>query len=81
MNYFDKRPTLIYYWENAPFLNFPRTISTYVNELVRNNLEILEMCEPQASEELVQRFPRDAYMDDDIFPDFLIVKTRKKSNL
>ncbi len=79
LDYFDERPTLIEYWPDAPSLNFPRTISVYVNELVKNNLEIIEMCEPKASEELVKRFPRHAYMDDDIFPDFLIIKTRKKS--
>jgi len=39
----------------------------------------MEMCEPQASEELVNKFPRNAYMDDDIYPDFLIIKTIKKS--
>ena len=80
LNYFDERPTLVYYWPDVPSLNFPRTISTYVNELIKNNLEIIEMCEPKASEELVEKFPRNAYLDDDIFPDFLIVKTKKKSN-
>jgi SAM-dependent methyltransferase len=81
LDYFDERPTLVEYWPDAPSLYFPRTISVYVNELVKNNLEIIEMCEPKASEELVEKFPRNAYMDDDIFPDFLIVKARKKSKI
>jgi len=80
LNYFDERPTLVYYWLDTPSLYFPRTISTYVNELIKNNLEIIEMCEPKASEELVEKFPRNAYLDDDIFPDFLIVKAKKKSD-
>ena len=37
------------------------------------------MSEPKASEELVEKFPRNAYFDDEIRPEFLIVKTIKKS--
>jgi len=39
------------------------------------------MSEPKASEELVKKFPRNAYFDDDMWPDFLIVKALKKSNI
>ena len=81
LNYFDERPTLIEYFPDLPNLQFPRTISSYVNELAKNKLVIIEICEPKASEELVQEFPRQAYMDDDTFPDFLIFKMIKKSNL
>ncbi len=80
VDYFDERPTLVHYWDN-PGLYFPRTISSYLNELIKNNLVIMEVCEPKASEELVKKFPREAYKDDDIFPDFLIVKAMKKSKL
>ncbi|NPD90236.1 MAG: class I SAM-dependent methyltransferase [Asgard group archaeon] len=79
-NYFDERPALIDYSEDYPNLCFHRPISSYINELINNSLEIIEMCEPKASEELVQRFPGKAYLDNDIFAEFLIVKTRKKSN-
>ena len=66
-------------WE-TPSLAFPRPISKYVNELIKNNLEILEMSEPKASEEIVENFPRQAYLDDDTLPDFLMIKAKKKSN-
>ncbi len=79
-NYFDERPVLITYWEGFPSVCFQRPISSYVNELVKNNLEIIEMSEPRASEELVERFPSKAYLDNDIFAEFLIIKTRKKSD-
>jgi ubiquinone/menaquinone biosynthesis C-methylase UbiE len=78
MDYFDERPTLIdYYYETV---SFNRPISAYLNELVKNNLALREMSEPKASEELVKQFPRHAYQDDDLKPDFLIVKTIKKSD-
>lgn len=38
------------------------------------------MAEPKASAELVNQFPSEAYLDDDMRPDFLIVKTIKKSD-
>ncbi len=79
LNYFDERPTLMDYGHDTLSLQFPRPISSYLNELVKNNLVLLEMSEPKASEELVKKFPRNAYKDDDIFPDFLIVKTIKRT--
>jgi SAM-dependent methyltransferase len=80
LNYFDERPTLIYYWD-VPALHFQRPISTYINELVKNDLEILEMREPKASEELVERYPRNAYLDNDIMAEFLHIKVKKKSKV
>ena len=79
MDYFDERPTLCFLF-GIPILYFQRPTSSYFNELVRNNLVLREMSEPKASDELVQKFPRHAYLDDDIKPDFLIVKTIKKSD-
>ncbi len=79
LNYFDERPALLPVgWETSS-LAFPRPISKYVNELVKNNLEIIEMSEPMASEEIVKKYPRQAYMDNDTLPDFLMMKTKKKS--
>ncbi|MFX0079936.1 MAG: class I SAM-dependent methyltransferase [Candidatus Hermodarchaeota archaeon] len=77
-NYFDERPT-IDSEIGTTLLYFHRPISSYLNELVKSNLVLKEMSEPKASDELVQKFPRHAYLDDDIKPDFLIVKTMKKS--
>lgn len=80
-NYFDERPTIIKnIYDLPPMLHFHRPLSSYLNELAKNNLMLTEVTEPQASEELVQKFPRRAYMDDDTYPDFLIVKAVKKSN-
>lgn len=79
MDYFDERPTLAFVF-GTPMLYFPRPLSSYLNEIVKNNLVLREMSEPQASEELIQQFPRHAHLDDDIKPDFLIVKTMKKSD-
>jgi 2-polyprenyl-3-methyl-5-hydroxy-6-metoxy-1,4-benzoquinol methylase len=81
IDYFDERPA-IYYRDifDAPLFQFHRPISSYINELIKNNLILIEMSEPKASEELVKKFPRNAYLDDDIRTDFLIVKTVKKSN-
>jgi hypothetical protein len=61
-------------------LQFPRTISSYLNELVNNNLVLREMSEPKASKELVEKFPSEAHLDDELRPDFLIVKAIKKSD-
>jgi 2-polyprenyl-3-methyl-5-hydroxy-6-metoxy-1,4-benzoquinol methylase len=80
LDYFDERPTLIDYGHESLSVQFPRPISSYLNELTKNNLILLEMSEPKASEELVKKFPRNAYKDDDVHPDFLIVKAIKKSN-
>jgi 2-polyprenyl-3-methyl-5-hydroxy-6-metoxy-1,4-benzoquinol methylase len=85
LDYFDERPVLIekiFLFEDiyGPLLQFPRTISTYLNELVKNNLILKEMSEPKTSEELVEKFPSYTHLDDDIRPDFLIVKTMKKSD-
>ena len=80
MDYFDERPTLDFTF-GIPMLYFQRPISSYFNELVKNNLVMMEMSEPKASDELVQKFPRHGYLDDDIKPDFLIVKTMKKSDV
>ena len=80
LDYFDDRPTVFSYGNFPPILHFPRTISAYLNELVKNNLVVQEMAEPKASTELVNQFPSEAYLDDDMRPDFLIVKTIKKSD-
>ncbi|MHA2020107.1 MAG: class I SAM-dependent methyltransferase [Candidatus Thorarchaeota archaeon] len=86
LDYFDERPTLFDFGGLAlpsPSLglHFQRPISSYLNELVKNNLVLREMSEPKVSEELVQRFPRNAYWDDERRPEFLIVKAVKKSSL
>ncbi len=78
LDYFDERPTLLQFGWNVPSLAFPRPISKYVNALVKNNLEIIAMSEPKASEEIVEKYPRQAYMDNDTLPDFLMIKTKKK---
>lgn len=76
LDYFDERPTL---FEDYPkTITFTRPISAYFNEFAKNSLEFREMSEPKASDELVKQFPRHAYRDDDIKPDFLIVKAIKK---
>ncbi|MFX1374952.1 MAG: class I SAM-dependent methyltransferase [Promethearchaeota archaeon] len=83
LDYFDERPIVFSYGtippRSLPSLLFPRPISSYLNELVKINLVLREMSEPKASEELVEKFPRNAYFDDEIRPEFLIVKTIKKS--
>ena len=78
IDYFDERPAITH--DDIGTIWFTRPISAYLNELVKNNLMLQVMSEPKASEELVQKFPRKAYRDDDIKPDFLIVKAMKKSN-
>ncbi len=77
IDYFDERPVL--YTDTPPTIQFTRPISAYFNELVTNNFAVVEMSEPKASEEVVQQFPRKAYLDDQMVPDFLIVKAMKKS--
>ena len=80
LDYFNDSPTVFSYGNMPPILQFPRTISAYLNELVNNNLVLREMSEPKASKELVKKFPSEAYLDDENRPDFLIVKTMKKSD-
>ncbi|MHA1121685.1 MAG: class I SAM-dependent methyltransferase, partial [Candidatus Heimdallarchaeota archaeon] len=85
LDYFDERPAVLTFSikssRTLQSLVFQRPISSYLNELVKNNLVFREMSEPKASEELVKKFPRNAYFDDDMWPDFLIVKALKKSNI
>ncbi|MFX0074561.1 MAG: class I SAM-dependent methyltransferase [Candidatus Hermodarchaeota archaeon] len=85
LNYFDERPVISSYGTSPPCcmqaLIFPRTISSYLNELANNNLILKEMREPKASKELVEKFPRNAYFDDEMRPEFLIVKSMKKSDI
>ena len=59
------------------FLYYTRTISTYINECIKNDLQILEMVEPKPTWEQIKKYPREHYYDDDRRPDFLMVKTRK----
>lgn len=85
LDYFDERPVLLDFGGDVIppqtyGLHFQRTISSYINELARNDLVLYEMSEPRVSKELVARFPRKAYWDDERRPEFLIVKARKMSS-
>ncbi|MFW9817223.1 MAG: class I SAM-dependent methyltransferase [Candidatus Thorarchaeota archaeon] len=84
LDYFDERPVLFdisgdVFPDTSFLLHFQRPISSYLNELAKNNLVLYETSEPKVSEELVQKFPRKAYWDDERRPEFLIVKVVKKS--
>ncbi len=82
LDYFDERPNLTRdVYDLPPLLHFHWPISSYLNELAKYNLILREMSEPKPSEELVRKFPRHAYLDDDIWLDFLMVKAVKKSDL
>ena len=59
------------------FLYYTRTISTYVNECIKNGLQILEMVEPKPTWEQIKKYPREHFFDDDRRPDFLMIKTKK----
>ena len=77
-NYFEDRATRI----DIPdifggVLNYPRTISTYINSLISTGFTIQEVREPQPSEELVKKLPREAFRDDDRVPQFMIFKVQK----
>ena len=78
-NYFETRPTLVQ-WnpDSVNLLYFQRTISDYINTLIEVNMIITEMSEPQASEELKKKFPRDTHVDMEMAPYFLIAKSEKK---
>jgi hypothetical protein len=77
IDYFDERPML--YTDEPSTIQFPRPISVYLNELIKNKFTLVEVSEPKASEKVIQQFPRKAYLDDHLVPDFLIMKTIKKS--
>jgi len=84
LDYYDERPVRFDFgWDVVPpqtyGLHFQRTISSYINELVKNDLVMLEMSEPKIPREIVERSPRTAYWDDEKRPEFLIVKTIKIS--
>lgn len=77
-DYFDERPVLIKYGKVfAPLLHFPRKVSDYISVLVKNKLIIEEMSEPKPSENLVTEFPRHTYMDYELHPHFMVIKSRK----
>ena len=84
LDYFDEKPVLFdisgeVFPDSSFLLHFQRPISSYLNELVKNNLVLYETSEPKASEELVHKFPSNAYWDDERRPEFLVVKVVKKS--
>ena len=85
LDYYDERPIISSYDTkppgSIPLLHFHRPISSYLNELAKNNLILLETSEPHASEEIVRMFPRTAYWEDERRPEFLIVKTIKQSGI
>lgn len=77
-NYFEDRATKI----DLPdifggILNYPRTLSKYINSLITTGFTIKEVREPQPSEELVKKLPREAFRDDDRVPQFMIFKVQK----
>ncbi len=81
-NYFEKRPTLVQ-WnpDSVNLLYFQRTISDYINTFREVNMVITEMSEPQTSEKLKEKFPRDTYIDMEMIPYFLIAKVKKVTEL
>ena len=86
LDYYDERPVLFDLGigvlpPETYGLHFQRTISSYLNELIKNKLVLNEMSEPKVSQELVEQFPSKAYWDDERRPEFLIVKAVKKSDL
>ncbi|MGY5865801.1 MAG: class I SAM-dependent methyltransferase [Candidatus Thorarchaeota archaeon] len=83
LDYFDDRPVIDDFGGAFPSyaIHFQRTVSTYLNELVKNKLVFREMSEPQVGKELVKKFPRKAYWDDEKRPEFLIVKAMKISDI
>jgi 2-polyprenyl-3-methyl-5-hydroxy-6-metoxy-1,4-benzoquinol methylase len=58
-------------------LYYTRPISQYINECIKNGLQIVEVVEPRPTMEEVLKFPRENYYDNDRKPDFLMVKTLK----
>ena len=59
------------------WLYYPKTFSQYLNECIKNNLQIIQLEEPKITNEDIEKYPRDHYFDNDRRPDFLFVKTKK----
>ncbi|MHA1397469.1 MAG: class I SAM-dependent methyltransferase [Candidatus Heimdallarchaeaceae archaeon] len=81
LNYFDKRPVLI--WDlfqkvKSPLVHYPRTLSEYINTLSHHGLFIENMSEPKPTEKIIENFPRHTLYDYDLQPAFLIIKAVKR---
>ena len=62
------------------FLYFTRPISVYINECIKNNLQIQKVIEPMVKSDEILKHPRNHYFDDERRPDFFLVKTKKIQN-
>lgn len=76
-NYFDTRATTVEF-RSFELLFYRRTVSEYINTLISTGFEILEMEEPFASEELIEREPRKAFRDEERVPQFMMFKVKKR---
>ncbi|MCY3410607.1 MAG: class I SAM-dependent methyltransferase [Candidatus Heimdallarchaeota archaeon] len=77
-NYLNEGPTKVeikYY--PAPMLYYTRTVSTYVNTLLKTGFQLIEIREPKVDQNLIEKYPRDFYNDQDKIPMFMIFKLKK----
>ncbi|KAA1191458.1 class I SAM-dependent methyltransferase [Paenibacillus sp. B2(2019)] len=61
--------------QEEKFLIFHRTLSSYVNTIVRTGFQINEMIEPKPSAEMLEKYP--SFEEDFRCSDFLVFKLRK----
>ncbi|OZQ67429.1 SAM-dependent methyltransferase [Paenibacillus sp. VTT E-133280] len=61
--------------QEEKFLIFHRTLSSYVNTIVRAGFQIEEMIEPKPSAEMIEKYP--SFEEDFRCSDFLVFKLRK----
>ncbi|MFX0011979.1 MAG: class I SAM-dependent methyltransferase [Candidatus Hermodarchaeota archaeon] len=63
--------------ENFKIPRFNRTLSDWLNLLIKMDFVLEEFCEPYASDEILEEYPEE--YDSRIIPMFLIIRCRKKS--
>lgn len=61
--------------EQEKFVYFHRTLSSYINTIVRSGFQMEEMIEPKPSDEMLEKYP--SFEEDFRCSDFLVFKLRK----
>lgn len=56
---------------------FRRTLSTYLNNMISAKFSLIEISEPQANSDIIEKFPKQMYNNNNINPGVMIIKARR----
>lgn len=74
-DYFKERQFEQRFGTNDPVFAFHRTVSTYINTLIKTGFTVEELVEPKPSREQIEQYP--SFEEDLRKPDFFVFKVKK----